>query len=122
MTNRSVASALLFLCTLGVAGQASAHAHLKTSLPADKSTVASAPSAVTMTFTESLNLKFSGIKLIGPEKAAVKTGDASLSDEDKGLTVPVAGPLAAGPYTVEWHVLSSDGHKTSGSFSFTVKP
>ncbi len=122
MSIRRVASAFIILSTLGAATQASAHAHLAESVPSDKSTVESAPAAVKMTFTESLNLKFSGIKLIGPKKAAVKTGEASLTDQDKGLTVPVSDALAAGSYTVEWHVLSSDGHKTSGTFSFTVKP
>lgn len=122
MSIRRVASAFIVLCALGAASAASAHAHLAASVPADKSTVAPAPSAVAMTFTESLNLKFSGIKLIGPEKTTLKTGEASLTDHDKGLTVPLPAGLAAGSYTVEWHVLSSDGHKTSGAFSFTVKP
>jgi methionine-rich copper-binding protein CopC len=39
-----------------------------------------------------------------------------------GLSVPVIGTLQPGIYTVEWHALSTDGHKTTGSYSFTVKP
>ena len=122
MSNRFVTFGLIALGTLAVAGQAFAHAHLKTSTPADKSSVASAPTALTLSFTEGLNLKFSGIKVTGPQKTAVKTGDAALTDHDTGLTVPVVGTLAAGTYTVEWHALSTDGHKTTGSYSFTVKP
>jgi methionine-rich copper-binding protein CopC len=30
------------------------------------------------------------------------------------------GSLATGTYTVTWHALSVDTHKTQGSFSFTV--
>ncbi len=30
------------------------------------------------------------------------------------LVVPLDGPLGAGAYTVDWHSLSTDGHKTSG--------
>lgn len=122
MSNRLVTFGFIAIGTLAVAGQAFAHAHLKASMPADKSTVAAAPAALMLSFTEGLNLKFSGIKVTGPDKAAVKTGDAALTDHDTGLTVPVDATLAAGTYTVEWHALSTDGHKTTGSYSFTVKP
>jgi methionine-rich copper-binding protein CopC len=37
------------------------------------------------------------------------------------LTVPVPG-LAPGTYTLEWQVLSVDGHITRGSFPFRVAP
>jgi methionine-rich copper-binding protein CopC len=36
--------------------------------------------------------------------------------------VPVTDELVAGTYTVEWHVLSTDGHKSRGTYGFTVKP
>lgn len=122
MSNRLVSFGLIAVATLAMAGQAFAHAHLKTSTPADKSNVAAAPAAVTLSFTEGLNLKFSGVEVTGPQKAVVKTGDAALTDHDKGLTVPLVGTLPPGAYTVEWHALSIDGHKTTGAFSFTIKP
>ena len=107
---------------VGLAGQAFAHAHLKSSVPADKSTVAAAPTELDLTFTEGLNLKFSGVTVTSPDKAAVKTGDAMLMQGDTVLMVPISETLAAGTYTVEWHVLSTDGHKTTGNYTFTVKP
>ncbi|MQB46363.1 copper homeostasis periplasmic binding protein CopC [Rhizobium sp. ICMP 5592] len=113
---------LAAILALGLAGQAFAHAHLKSAAPADKSTATSSPNELDLTFTESLNLKFSGVKLTGPDKAAVKIGDPTLTRKGMGLTVPVSTPLGAGTYTVEWHVLSTDGHKTNGSYTFTVKP
>jgi len=122
MFNRVVTSAFIVLSTVAIAGDAFAHAHLKASMPADKSMVAAAPKTLNLSFTETLNLKFSGVEVTGPDKAVVKTGEAALSDKDTGLTVPVLGTLPAGDYTVKWHVLSTDGHKTSGSFGFVVKP
>lgn len=107
---------------VGLAGQAFAHAHLKSSVPADKSTVAAAPTELDLNFTEGLKLKFSGVTVTGPDKAAVKTGDAMLMQGDTVLMVPISETLAAGTYTVEWHVLSTDGHKTTGNYTFTVKP
>ncbi|MFJ6324931.1 MULTISPECIES: copper homeostasis periplasmic binding protein CopC [unclassified Rhizobium] len=111
-----------FAVSLALAGQALAHAHLKTSAPAADSAVKQAPSELDLTFTESLNLKFSGVTVTGPDKKAVKTGTSSLMDADKTLMVPVSDKLAPGKYTVDWHVLSTDGHKTNGTYTFTIAP
>ncbi|KAA1179856.1 copper homeostasis periplasmic binding protein CopC [Rhizobium tropici] len=108
--------------SIAFAGQAMAHAHLKSAVPAADGTVKTAPSELDLTFTEGLNLKFSGIKVTGPDKAAVKTGEGTLMNGDTTLMVPVSDKLAPGKYTVEWHVLSTDGHKTNGTYSFTVAP
>ncbi|WP_131116522.1 copper homeostasis periplasmic binding protein CopC [Lichenihabitans psoromatis] len=99
-----------------------AHAHLKSANPPINGT-ASSPSELDLMFSEGLNLKFTGVKLMGPDKAAVTTGDATLgSSGDTTLVVPVTGTLAAGTYMVAWHALSTDGHKTTGTYKFTVKP
>ena len=115
------------LITLGTlivaAGPALAHAHLKTARPATDATVATAPTELDLTFSEGVNLKFTGVKVTGPDKKAVATGDAALGQGgDTTIVVPVTGALAAGTYKVDWHARSSDGHKTTGSYSFTVRP
>jgi methionine-rich copper-binding protein CopC len=108
--------------SIAFAGQAMAHAHLKSSTPAADSSVKAAPSELDLTFSEGLNLKFSGIKVTSPNKTAVKTGNGMLMDKDTTLMVPVTDKLAPGKYTVEWHALSTDGHKTNGAYSFTIAP
>lgn len=108
--------------SIALAGQAFAHAHLKSSVPAADSTVKQAPSELDLTFSEGLNLKFSGVTVTGPDKTAVKTGAATLMDGDATLMVPVSDKLSSGKYTVQWHALSTDGHKTNGSYSFTITP
>lgn len=115
--------ALVALSFVAATTSAFAHAHLKASTPASGSTVATPPTDLNLTFSEGLNLKFTGVKITGSDKSAVPTGDARLgANDDTTLIVPVTGTLAAGTYKVNWHALSSDGHKTSGSYSFTVKP
>ncbi|MDL2401601.1 copper homeostasis periplasmic binding protein CopC [Rhizobium mayense] len=122
MTKIIIRLGLAAILAIGLAGQALAHAQLVSATPADKSTVKSSPSELDLTFTEGLNLKFSGIKVTGPDKAAVKLGEPMLMPSDTVLMVPVSETLGAGTYTVEWHALSTDGHKTNGSYTFTVKP
>lgn len=114
-------AAMSAAAVLAVASQAFAHAHLVSAAPADKASVA-APSELDLNFTEALNLKFSGVSLTGPNKKDVALGEGMLMDGDKALTVPVPGRLPPGLYRVQWHALSTDGHKTNGNYSFTVPP
>lgn len=109
------------LVLLAATAQAFAHAHLKTASPSEK-VEAAAPAEINLGFTEALDLKFSGIAVVGADKKDVALGDATLKDDGKSLVAPVTGTLAPGAYTVNWHVLSVDGHKTNGSYTFTVKP
>ncbi|MRW87502.1 copper homeostasis periplasmic binding protein CopC [Pseudoduganella sp. FT26W] len=115
------ALSLAVLANIAVAGHAWAHAHLKAAAPAEQAAVAS-PAGLDLTFSESVNQSFSGIRLTGPDQQEVKLEAASLADGGKTLKAPLAAKLAPGVYTVDWHVLSVDGHKTSGTYRFTVKP
>lgn len=119
MTTRlALAAALL----LGSVAAASAHAHLKTATPAVDSSVAAATTELRLGFTEGVNVKFTGLTLTGPS-GAVPIGAAALAPgDDKVLVVPVSAALAPGSYKVDWHALATDGHKTDGSYGFTVKP
>ncbi|MCF1473953.1 copper homeostasis periplasmic binding protein CopC [Agrobacterium vitis] len=121
VTSRTLATFALF-GALALAGQAFAHAHLASVAPADKATIASAPKSIDLSFTEGLEPKFSGVDITGPQQQKIKTGEAVVSKDGKGLSVPLSEPLAPGAYSVEWHVLSVDGHKSNGTTSFTVKP
>jgi copper resistance protein C len=99
------------------------HATLIGAAPAAGATVSASPSELDLDFSEELEIKFSGVTVTGPSKSVVPLGAATLSPSDKAeLVVSVPTPLAAGNYTVNWHVLSKDGHKTHGSYSFTIAP
>ncbi|WP_368543768.1 CopC domain-containing protein YobA [Enterobacter soli] len=116
------ACALAFLLSSAVAPSALAHAHLKQQSPAADSQVAVAPQALTLQFSEGIEPAFSGVTVTSEDKQTIKTGAISLDDKDKTqLTVPLDQALSAGTYRVEWHVVSVDGHKTKGSYRFSVK-
>ncbi|EIJ47504.1 hypothetical protein GWL_17450 [Herbaspirillum sp. GW103] len=112
---------LVVLSSLFLAPSVWAHAHLKTTIPADKAVVTS-PAELTLNFSEGLNLKFSGLKLSGPDQKEVHLGQVTLMDEGKSLMVGIPARLTPGTYTVQWHALSVDGHKTEGAYSFSVTP
>ncbi len=116
----------LLLAVAGVvasANQASAHAHLKSATPPINGVVSTAPSELDLAFSEGLDLKFTGVCVTGPGKTPVTTGPAAPgTGGDATLVVPLPGTLAGGTYAVTWHALSTDGHKTSGKYTFTIKP
>lgn len=117
------ASALALAACLGSTGHASAHAHLQTEAPAADALVTSTPAALSLEFSEGLEIGLSGLTLKGPDDQVVATGMPTLVPGDgRQMTVPIRGALVAGTYTVEWHALSRDGHTTHGSYRFSVAP
>lgn len=115
---------LLAALVLAVAPQISwAHAHVGTSSPAKDAVVKTTPANVTLTLTEGLEAAFSSLTLVDAGGKAVPTGKSALAPGDnKTLVLPIGKDLPAGAYTVKWQALSKDGHKTQGSWSFTVQP
>ena len=112
----------LFLAGCLTSAGAFAHAHLQQPLPAAGSEVDASPQALTLSFSEGIETQFSGVTLTGPQQKAIPLGKPVRSDNNKAqLTVPVEQALTPGAYTVNWHVVSVDGHKTKGQYTFTVK-
>ncbi len=101
------------------ASPASAHARLVSATPAS-GTVVSAPGTVSLTFSERTVPAFSGFDVINAagEKVAVRI---SVAEDGKTLTGTLAGPLDVGAYRVDWRIASSDGHRMTGSYTFSVR-
>lgn len=112
----------LFFTCLSAAGAALAHAHLENPQPGVDAQVTVSPQALLLNFSEGIEEKFSGVTLSAEDGTPVATGPATRSEkEGTRLTVPVKRMLQPGLYTVSWHVVSVDGHKTQGQYHFTVK-
>jgi copper resistance protein C len=101
---------------------AEAHAFLDTAEPGVGATVTAAPAAVTLSFTEGLEPRFSSITVADASGQRVDLGDAHLVQGDQTRFAVGLKPLPPGRYKVEWRVTSVDTHKTNGNFSFTVAP
>ena len=101
---------------------AAAHAHLQSSAPAAKAQVTTSPDALTLNFSEDIEAAFSGVTLLDSASKPVAIDKARVeSRQKKRLIIGLSQPLKAGSYQVNWHVLSVDGHKTAGSYRFSVK-
>ncbi len=118
--------ALAVGAALLLTGLAFAHAAYVRSEPGAGAVVATAPTEVTIWFEQDMFRRAgeNGLEVLGPDGAAVQVGAAAIDDDDRRmLRVPLAGGLAPGEYTVNWHTLSAeDGDTADGSFTFTLDP
>lgn len=105
---------------LAAAPAAFAHAHLKASDPAAGAKVAPSISALLLTFTEAVQPKFCTVTVLdGMGMHAEQGVPQTVPGHPNELSVKLHLQMA-GKYTVDWHALSVDTHKTHGKFSFTV--
>ena len=121
VTKARTIPALLAVCasTLPGLGQAWASAELVSADPAPNSTVAS-PMLIQLHFSEAIHKQSSSVELTDAGGNAVATMPMGAKDA-KSVALMPNQQLGAGKYTLSWTAVSSDGHKMTGRFSFTVK-
>ncbi len=120
---RRTALALVLALSAIAVGSASvsAHALLASSDPAANTVVPTAPTVVTLTFTEPPDARLSSIQVLDAAGVSQTSGPAVAGAPGSNtLAVPVDS-LEDGVYTVAWRTVSAaDGHAIAGSFAFSV--
>lgn len=118
---RALPCALLGVWVLVLAQAAGAHALLRQSDPANGASLARAPRAVTLMFTEEPESKLSSIRVLDTAGQQVTQGPIqAVPGQPRTLRVTL-GSLPNGVYTVTWRTVSRvDGHVTGGAFAFGV--
>ena len=99
-----------------------AHAFLDHSEPKVGSTITNAPFEIKLWFNQDVEPAFSSIKVQNASETEVDKKDTHRDAKNKALLVVSESPLPAGTYTVFWHVVSEDTHRTQGHFKFTIQP
>src|SRR3954452_604081 len=109
---------LVLAVTLSGAVAAYAHAHLAPANPAAGAIVASAPSEVTLAFTQKLEPKFSTVVVRDAGGKQVDKGDPHVDEVDPSLLKVSLPTLAAGRYKVEWRGAAAGTPPPKGEASF----
>jgi copper transport protein len=116
-----LAALALAFAALGLtAAPANAHAVLVASSPIDGARVDSPPSAVTLTFDESVRLIPAAAQVISATGLRADNGTAHLSADGTTIVIPLRPDLPRGSYAATWRVVSADTHVVSGSISFGI--
>jgi len=115
--------AIAAIALLATAANAFAHAQLEKAIPAVGATVTTPPTELRLKFSEGVEVRFTGVTLTDAAGTAEELGPATTDPSDKSLLiVKIKAALKPGAYTVTWHAVSVDTHKTQGQFMFTVAP
>lgn len=99
------------------AAAAEAHASLDHADPSVGSTVPTAPSEISLWFTEALEPAFSSVEVLDASGGRVDQGKPQIKAAVMRVELK---PLPPGTYKVRWRAVSADTHKSEGSFSFRV--
>jgi copper resistance protein C len=112
---------LLAILFFAIQSSAWAHAFLDHADPKVGSTVTNSPTEIKIWFTQNLEPVFSSVEVQDAQGNQVDKKDAHLDDKDKSLFIVSVPLLPDGTYTIIWHAVSVDTHRTQGHFEFTVK-
>ncbi|QWW70532.1 copper resistance protein CopC [Rhizobium sp. WYJ-E13] len=119
---KSIVSFCLFASLLLAANDASA-AIEEASLPPPQQEEKLVPANLELTFTGPVDLAHSTATLLDAQGLALPTGKPFLSGpEGSVFKVPLDPAIAPGVYTLNWRVLSMDGHSAQGQYQFRVDP
>ena len=106
---------------MAVPALAYAHAYPTHQAPSAGSTVPVSQKDVAIDFDEGVEPAFSSIAVTDAKGSSVTNGKAVVDQaNNKHLSVALQA-LTAGTYAVAWVALATDGHRTQGHYSFTVK-
>jgi copper transport protein len=101
-------------------GPAGAHAELVSSEPAPGAQLDSAPPAVVLTFTESVEMPEDGVELLDATGERVDIPAPEHPGGDRSVVQVDLPDLDDGAYVVSWRIISEDSHPISGAFTFAV--
>lgn len=121
MSIRRAAAALLLsgLALVATATPAFADTELKGSSPPEGASLGP-PKQIVLSFTEHVTLPANPITVTGENGASWTVGKVTTTGPLVTAPVQQSGP--AGPYTLNYRVISADGDAVTGKISFTIVP
>lgn len=117
---KSLLSVLTLVVAMSLPVAAFAHAYPKQASPAQNSSVTTAPTEVSILFTEYLSPLFNKLVVKSAAGQVVSQGKAVVDANNQALLEVATPALANGRYQVSWKVTSKDGHHTQGNYHFSV--
>jgi copper transport protein len=117
-----VVIAVVALAALVLPAAASAHAYIVRTEPAATGITSTAPPAVKLTFSESVEPRFAIVSVTDASgKQLVDRAPARSPNDPNTLVIPIEH-VGEGWYLVYWRVISVDGHPVRGAYTFQVGP
>ena len=101
-----------------LAAPASAHAVLEGANPAPQANLSASPGSVTLEFSEKVDMRADGIKVLDQQGSSIETGRPTHPSGQSKVVRASLPKLGKGLYTVAWRAVSDDSHPIQGAFTF----
>ena len=111
-----------FVMLLITSQLAFAHAFPVKNIPGAGAELAQSPGTVTIRFDDELEPMFSKLIVKNASGKQVSKGDGSVSKTNTKKLSTKLSSLSPGKYHVFWSVVSRDGHRTHGDYTFSINP
>ena len=115
-----VASIVVVGAVFSSVPDASVHAVLESTNPADQSVLAKSPPKVLLTFGEAVTITGSAIRVFDGHGNRVDEGAATHDATNDEVEIGLKPNLPEGSYAVAWRVISADSHPVHGGLVFSV--
>ena len=112
--------ALVVALVMLFAAPASAHAELLSTDPSNGGVYDSAPKAITLRFSEGVEVALGGIRVYTGDRERVVTGKPEHPNGQQSVVTTSLPKLDNGTYVVTWRVTSADSHPIDGAYTFQV--
>jgi hypothetical protein len=117
-----LATLAVAMMTAGATASTRRHTQLAKSEPAANDTLAAAPKAIKLWFSEKVELKVTTVKLRDAAGNLQELGTPGRAVEKNApVIVPIVKSLAPGAYSIAWSTAATDGHLAKGTIRFLVK-
>lgn len=118
---RALTALILCCLLLSLPASVSAHAYVVTSTPGENEVLQDAPTSISITFNEPIENAFHSIQVTDPSGQQAVSGESRIDGGNSATLLTELRPnLPDGIYTVNYKVLSSDGHTVTGTFPFII--
>ena len=107
--------------SLLAAAPAAAHAYPEQGTPGAGAVLEQAPTTVSIRFDSELEPLFSRLIVKNARNQQVSQGNGSVDPSNGRILSTSLTDAAKGSYHVYWSVVSRDGHRTEGDYTFTVR-
>jgi len=112
---------MVFILLISVPHLASAHAYIVKSTPSENEIMNQSPGKVAIQFDEEIQAAFHSLKVVDQTGKRVDQNDAHINKKNQAMIEASLKPkLQDGTYTIQWNVISSDGHPISGTIPFQI--
>lgn len=98
-----------------------AHAQLVKSEPARRAVLDKSPTQIRLWFNEEIEGAYTSLSVLGADNKPVSDAKSRVVSDDPKSIVLSLPDLKPGKYSVEFRVLSVDGHIVDSTFDYTVK-